>query len=202
MASPSPDRKVHALLPRLTVNRRFMSEFIAADPPCFALGMVEERQRQYGLLALRPGKIIPPEITNAGFRFGHSLLGTSRYEVIHFAFEFYGFETYNVLVNPNNPLVQTVLTTMVESGDYFFFELNANGSVTTFRSEIGQDNLAGLTANLARIRRSTTTEAQYRKAVAAFEKNPQPAGVMLQWVCQDDVEYLDLTKDRLELTPA
>ena len=201
MPSPTPDRQVHSLLPRPTVNRRFMSEFISADPPCFALGMVEERQRQWGLLALRPGKIIPPEISGAGFRFGHSLLGTREYEVIHFAFEFYGFETYNVLVNPNNPLVQKVLTTMVESGDYFFFELNANGSVTTFRSEIGQDNLAGIKTNLARIRRSTTTDAQYRKAVSAFEKNPQPAGVMLHWVCQDDVEYLDLTKDRLELTP-
>ena len=98
MASPTPDRRVHSLLPRLTVNRRFMGEFISADPPCFTLGMVEERQRQYGLLALRPGKIIPPEITGAGFRFGHSLLGTSRYEVIHFAFEFYGFETYNGLL--------------------------------------------------------------------------------------------------------
>ena len=56
----------------------------------------------------------------SGFRFGHSLLGTREYEVLHFAFAFYGFEAYNVLVNPNNPLVQTVLTTMVDSRDYFF----------------------------------------------------------------------------------
>jgi hypothetical protein len=35
-----------------------------------------------------------------------------------------------------------------------------------------------------------------------FEKNPQPAGTLLNWVCRDNVEYLDLTKDRLELTPA
>jgi hypothetical protein len=179
-----------------------MAEFLSADPPCFALGMVEERQRQYGLLALRPDKIIPPEITSTGFRFGHSLLGTSSYEVVHFALAFYGFETYNVLVNPNNPLVQTVLAAMVESGDYFFFALNAHGSVTTFRSEIGQDHLVGLQANMARIRRSTTTDAQYRRAVSAFESNPQPPGVMLQWVCQDDAAYLDLTQDRLELTPA
>ena len=35
--------------------------------------------------------------------------------------EFYGFETYNMLVNPNNRLVKKVLMRMVESGDYFFF---------------------------------------------------------------------------------
>jgi hypothetical protein len=197
-----PDRKVHALLPKLTVHGQFMSEFLAADPPCFALGMVEERKRLCGFLALRPGESIPPEISSAGFRFGHSLLGTTEFEVIHFAFEFYGFATYNVLVNPNNPLVRTVLARMVKSGDYFFFELNSNGRATAFRSEIGQENLAGLKTNRARIQHSTTTDSQYRKAVAAFEKNPQPAGVMLKWVCQDKVEYLDLTKDRLELTPA
>ena len=91
---------------------------------------------------------------------------------------------------------------MVQSGDYFFFELNSNGHATAFRSEIGQENVAGLKTNLARIQHSTTTDSQYRKAVAAVEKNPQPAGVMLTWVCQEKVEYLDLTKDRLELTPA
>jgi len=46
------------LLPTLTVNRPFMRAFLAADPPCFALGMVEERQRQSGFLALRTAEII------------------------------------------------------------------------------------------------------------------------------------------------
>jgi hypothetical protein len=64
--------------------------------------------------------------------------------VIQFAFQFYGFETYNVLVNPNNHLVKRVLITMVESGDYFFFAISPNRSVTAFRSEIGQEKLAGL----------------------------------------------------------
>jgi hypothetical protein len=192
---------VHPLLPRLTVNRQFMSEFIAADTPCFAIGMVEEHKRQCGFLALRPDKVIPPEVSNGGFAFGYSLLGTADFEVIHFAFAFYGFETYNVLLNPNNPLVQAVLTTMVTSGDYFFFELNSNGSATAFRSEIGETNLVGLKTNLPRIQRSTTTDMQYRKAVSQFERNPDPAGTLLHWVCRDKVEYLDLTTDRLDLNP-
>jgi hypothetical protein len=120
---------------------------------------------------------------------------------VHFAFEFYGFQTYNVLVNPNNPIVQTVLATMVESGDYFFFAVS-DGSATAFRSEIGPTDLAGLKTNFPRIRRSATTDAQYRRAVASFGKNPDPPGAMLHWVCRDRDDYLDLTRDRFELAPA
>ena len=192
---------IYPLLPRLTVNRCFMGEFIASPTPCFALGMVEERGRACGFLAVRPDEIIPPGITDAGFRFGHSLLGTTRFEVAHFAFEFYGFKTYNVLVNPNNPLVQRVLTTMVESGDYFFFALDTKSSVTVVRSAIGEEDIAGLSSTLPRIRRSTTTEAQYQRAVAAFEKHPQPPGILLQWVGRNNSDALDLTTDRLDLNP-
>ena len=188
--------------PTLTVNRPFIRAFLAADPPCFALGVVEERQRQSGFLALRPAEIIPQAITNAGFRFGHSLLGTAAFEVMHFAFAFYSFKTYNVLVNPNNPLVRTVLITMVESGDYFFFALNANGTATAFRSDIGQDNLVGLKTNLPRIHQAQTTEAQYRRAVTLFAQHPDPAGALLPWVCRENAAYLGLTTDRLDMTPA
>jgi hypothetical protein len=51
---------------------------------------------------LRPAEVIPPEISGLGFNFGHALLGTTEFEVIQFVFHFYGFETYNNLVNPNN----------------------------------------------------------------------------------------------------
>ena len=149
-----------------------------------------------------PDEVIPSHISNAAFRFGHSLFGSAAFEVVHFAFAFYGFQTYNVLVNPNNPLVQIVLTTMVESGDYFVFVLGLDGGVTTFRSEIGQADLSGLEIPLPRSGGPATTEAQYRKAVAAFEQNPEPPGELLSWVCRDRIDYLDLTRDRLEMTPS
>ena len=193
---------VHRLLPRLRVNGRFIQDFIAAEPPCFALGLVEERKQRCGFLALRPDEAIPPTVCAAGFNFGHSLLGNAAFEVIHFAFEFYGFETYNVLANPNNPMVQTVLSTMIESGDYFFFAISANGNATAFRSEIGQANLAGLKAHLPRVQNSTTTDAQYRQSLSQFAKSPLPAGRLLNWVCRDDVDYLDLTRECLDLSPA
>jgi hypothetical protein len=190
------------LLPVLTVNGSFMREFIDADPPCFALGMVEEQGRQCGCLALRPEEEVPAEVSDVGFNFGHALFGSADFEVIHFAFAFYSFQTYNVLVNPNNPLVQAVLNRMIADGDYFFFALEATGRVTAFRAEIGQETLSQVQANLARIEQSTTTEGQYHRALSAFADNPEPEGILLHWVCRDNLDYLDLTTDRLELTPA
>ena len=70
---------------------------MAEESPCFALGLVEERKQLCGFLALRPAEVIPPEISGLGFNFGHALLGTTEFE---FVFHFYGFETYNMLVNP------------------------------------------------------------------------------------------------------
>jgi hypothetical protein len=178
-----------------------MSDLLAAEPPCFALGLVEERKEQCGFMALRLDEFLPPEISDAGFRFGHSLYGNKDFETVHFCFHFYGFKTYNVQVNPNNRLVMAVLTMMVERGDYFFFAVS-DGSVVTFRSEIGQVDVTRMKTNFPRIQSSTTTDAQYRSAVSFFEKHPDPPGTMLHWVCRDRPEYLDLTKDRLELTPA
>ena len=178
-----------------------MMEFIEAETPCFGIGLVEERNRQYGFLALRPDEVIPSEISAGGFNFGHSLFGNSAMEVVHFAFEFYGFQIYNVLINPNNAVVQAVLARMIEGGDYFFFALDSNSSVTAFRAEIGQEALGGLKANLPRIRSSTTTDRECDLAVERFSKKPDPEGTMRNWVCRDNVEYLDLNKDPLELTP-
>jgi hypothetical protein len=60
-----------------------------------------------------------------------------------------------------------VLSAMVETGDYFFFAIDTDRRGTTaFRSSMGPDSLANLRANMDRIERSTTSEAQYRQATA------------------------------------
>lgn len=201
---PEPKNPVDTIqpLPTLTVNRTFMQAFLDAPTPCFALGLVEERQQQRGLLALRPDTPLPPTSLNGGFRFGHSLLGTASFEVVQFAFEFAGFGTYNVLINPNNPLVQAVLDSLLEQQDYFFFALDADHRVTAFRADIGDDNLVGLKTHGARLAGSTTTLAQYDNALAQFARHPQPKGTLLTWVCRACEEALDLTQDRLTLNPS
>lgn len=179
-----------------------MQAFLAAEPPCLALGMVEERQQLCGMLALRLDEAIPPAIADRGFEFGHALFGNSTVAVLHLVFAFLGFQTYNVLINPNNLVVQAVLRTMLDDGDYFFFALQPQGQVTAFRADIGRDDLAVLRANRARLQASTATEEQYQRVVAAFAAKPDPPGLLLQWVCRDQHAALDLTTDRLLLTPA
>src|SRR5712691_2383732 len=130
--------------------------------------MVKERQRPCGVLALRLDEVIPAAIADGGFHFGHALFGNTTFVVLHFVFAFPGFQTYNVLINLNNPLVQAVLRTMLDDGNYFFFALNAQGHVTAFRADIGREGLAVLRANRARLQSSTTTEEQYQRAVTSF----------------------------------
>ena len=62
-------------------------------------------------------------------------------------------------------------------------------------------NLVGLGDHHAHIMTSTTTEAQYQNALSRFALNPQPDGVLLDWVCRDTLAALDLVNDRLAMNP-
>lgn len=189
------------MLPQLRMNRRFVEDFMAAGAPCFAMGVVEEGRSPCAFLALRPIDEIPPDITHGGFNFGHSVLGTADYEVVHFAFEFYGYRTFNTLINPSDTIAKAVLSMMVEKKEFFFFAINPSGAVTAFKSEIGEYTLDGIMSNLTRLRNSTTTDAQYDAALVAFSDNPRPAGPMLHWICRDEEDYLDLSGEIIELNP-
>jgi hypothetical protein len=45
-------------------------------------------------------------------------------------------------------------------------------------------------------------ETQYLSVVAQFRRQPTPAGQVLNWVCRDKADCLNLTQHRLELSPA
>ena len=38
--------------------------------------------------------------------------------------------------------------------------------------------------------------------MAAFRRQPHPPGRVLEWVGGDDVDYLDISTNRLELVPS
>lgn len=192
---------IHPFLPRLTLNELFVRDLMAANPPCFAMGYVEERGSISGFLTMRPDENIPQASTQQGFRFGHSVLGIGNSQILHFAFEFYGHATYHSLVNPENPIVKSVLTTMVETKDYFFFAINPDQTVTAFRSKLEYSDLAGLKTNKERFKEAGCTPERYEKAFSSFSKNPDPPGQVMEWVCRDNPDYLDLTENRLELNP-
>jgi hypothetical protein len=163
--------------------------------------MVEERQQLCGMLALRLDEALPAAIADRGCEGGHALFGNATVTVLHVVFAFLGFQTYNALINPHNPLVQAVLRTMLDDGDYFFFALTPQGQVTAFRADIGSAGLAVLRANRARLQSSTTTEDQYQQALTSFAAHPDPAGILLQWVCRETVAAVDLTTHRMVVTP-
>ncbi len=161
-------------LPPLTLNRRFVQDFLAQDAPCCALGLSEAHGQPCAVLALRPGVAIPSGITDLGFNLGHTVLGGSDFELIHFAFEFYGFATYNVLLNPSNPQVRTVVSRMLEHGGYFILAMGPQQQVCAFRAKVGAHDLHGLRDHRCRIAHSTTTPAQYRDTLAQFRARPNP----------------------------
>ena len=190
------------MLPQLILNRRFVEDLVAASAPCFAMGVVDDGSATYPFLALRPVDEIPQDVTHGGFNFGHSVLGTSEYEIVHFAFEFYRYRTFNTLVNPSDPVTKTVLAMMIEKKEYFFFAINPSGAVVAFKSEVGEYQLDGIISNLPRLMNSKTTDEQYDAALTKFSDNPRPMGPMLHWVCRKNEKYLDLSDEIIELNPA
>jgi hypothetical protein len=193
---------VFPLLPKLTLNRHFVQHFLAQDAPCFALAMVEERRQLFAGLALRLDVSLPPGISARGLNLGHSLLGSAHFEVLHLTFEFYGFETYHVLLNPNNPVVQAVVASMIDRGGYFILALGREREATAFRADVDPGDLIGWKNHIQRIRQSATTEAHYETALAHFRRRPDPPGRMLDWVCRDHSAGLNPSLDPLELSPA
>ena len=178
-----------------------MQDFLDASKPCCAVSIIEERKQVLPLLALRPGVTLPDHITARGFEFGHSVLGDNDYEIVQFAFEFRGFATYHVLLNPNDPAVCEILRRMVEQRSYFIIAIDPDQHVTTFRADVGETTLTGLIDHLPRLMRSTTCGARYDKVLAQFRRRPEPPGDVLARVCHGDLSYLDPTKDRMELVP-
>ena len=47
----------------------------------------------------------------------------------------------HALFDPHHTLAHAVLTTMMDSGDDFFFALDSGNSTRAFRSELGEGNL-------------------------------------------------------------
>lgn len=193
---------VPQLLPKLTLNRRFVMDFMAQPGACCALGVIEERGRVLPLVAMRPHCTLPLEVTERGFTFGHSILGTSAYEVVHFAFTFRNVGNFNVLLNPSDPVVRDVLKRLVDLGSFFVLAIDPTDAVTAFLADVGEAPLLGLIDHQPRLAGSTTTHAQYNQALAKYRVQPDPPGTMLEWVCLADLGYLNLEGQRLELTPA
>jgi hypothetical protein len=190
------------LLPRLAVNGPFIMAFLSGAGPSCALGMVDERKERFAGLMLRLDVPLPTESAAHGFSLGHAVLGTQHFELLQLSFVFYGFQTYHVLLNPNNPIVQAVVRSMIERGEYFILAIGVDRTATAFRAGVGQGELLGVRENIDRLRASRTTDREYDQALAQFRQFAKPSGQILEWVCRDDVACLDPSLDPLDMSPA
>lgn len=193
---------VHSILPALTMNRLLIQDLMNEEAPCFAMGQVRIKGDTTGFIAVRPQEAVPEMSSQQGFSFGHSVIGLEDSPVLHFAFNFYDHCVYHGLVNPGNPIVQSVLNLMIETGNYMFFSINPDQTATSFGAKLPDKDFVGLKSNLERFKMMSCLPTQYEKNVEAFSRNPSPPGEMLNWVCRDNPEYLDLDGYPMEINPA
>lgn len=194
---------VATLLPKLVLNELFVRDLMAASPPCFAMGLVEQLGNTTGFLAMRPSYNIPRSVTDDGFRFGHSLFGNKANPFLHFAFEFYGHSIHNALIDPTNPIVRTVIQTMIKTQDYFFFAITPDQKAIAFRKDIADNNFLNLKKHFQGLTDLPPyPNNQYDKICSAFAKSPDYEGVLLNWVCRDNPKYLNMQDYRFDLNPA
>ena len=62
-------------LPKLIVDGEFMRDFMMKESPCFALGLVEEREQAVRLFSIATGSSDPARISGLGFNFGYACSG-------------------------------------------------------------------------------------------------------------------------------
>jgi len=81
---------------------------------------------------------------------------------------------------------------MVENEKYLFIVINPSQRAFTFLSDPKQKDLCGLKENIETTKTTMTPDRDYQLMLAAFRQNPEPPGKMLDWVCHDELDYLDL----------
>lgn len=75
--------------------------------------------------------------------------------------------------------------------------------MTTFRNEIDDEVMENFQRDWPRIEASTTTKRQYHQAVSSFiQDDTYPTGSLMHWLELDNLSYLDLRIDCLDLTPS
>lgn len=186
---------------KFVVNLDFMAEFQKSAAPCFALGIVEIDDHPTPVLAIKTKQPLPADVLSGEFEFGHALHGTTDTMLLQFTFQFYGHSGYQTLLNPANPMVQSVISTLVTSGQSVVLISTPGKPNSLFRAGVDHENLAGMREVLAAMPSVTTTDGRYERQVRVFKRNEASSGTMLKWVCRDNLDYLDVQKNPYMMDP-
>ena len=183
----------------LTLNERFLRAFMAAEAPCAALGLVEEAGQAKGFVAARIDERLPMAAAQSGFDVGYELIGTARYPLMHFILNFQSLPPYDILLNPNNPVVRKVVEVMRETAQYFFFLFEA-GSMVAFHRHMDAPSLYWFNTYGGVVNTATTTPEAYERGLQrCIEEERFLHGRLLDWVCREERAALDLQTDRFEV---
>jgi hypothetical protein len=183
----------------LTFNDRFLHAFMDSEPPCAALGLVEQAGQTRGFVAARTNESMPLQAAESGFDFGFELLGNDRYQLIHFILGFPGLQPYDIILNPNNPLVRKVVDVMRETAQYLFFVFE-EGEMTAFHQTMDRQNRDWFNRYGDVVHTASTTPEEYERALRRFKPDDGFLhGKLLDWVCREDMRFLDLRENRHEV---
>lgn len=172
-----------------------------SEPPCAALGLVEQARQSCGFVAVRTNESLPPQAAQAGFDFAFEVLGNDRYQLLHFVLDLPGRQPYDIILNPNNAVVRKVVDVMRETAQYFFFVFGDGGEMTAFREKMSAENLDWFNKYGGVVHTATTTGGQYEKALQRTSTAGRGLlhGRLLHWVCRDDMALLNLQEHRFEM---
>jgi len=186
----------------LTFNEPFLRAFMDSEPPCAALGLVEQAGQARGFVAARINESLPVHAAQAGFDFGFEVLGNDRYQLLHFILDFPGLQPYDLLLNPSNPLVRKVVDVMRATSQYFFFVFE-EGEIAAFHETMSRQNLDWFDRYGDVVHTATTTPEEYERALRRFRPNDGFLhGRLLDWVCRENMAFLDLRENRHEVRRA
>ena len=192
----NPKSNVITLLPSLIFNGTFLESFVNETPSCAALGIVEIRGEKKGFLAINT-EPLADSTTQNGFDLGIQFLGKTDFLTLHLILNFNQDCIFDVLLNLNAEVSKSVLRLWEQTGDYFFFLINNGGGLTAFSQDISSAWYDNKYFDI--IAKAKNSKSQYDKAVKDFKNKNMGHGMFLDYIYQNNIEYLDLEENRFEV---
>ncbi len=81
---------------------------------------------------------------------------------------------------------------MIETGQYIFFSIEPDGTATSFSDKLSEKLFESFKVQAECFNTVSCSHAEYETTVDLFSHNPYPTGELLNWVCRDNPEYLEL----------
>ncbi len=182
----------------LVLNEKFMHEFTAAEPPCFGMGYLEINGEVNGFFALRPVQSINPADCY-DTRFDHSQIQKAHNTISALTFEFGASEdSYDVLLNPESPVIHAVLETMIRTQRSVMLLFNGN-AIASSHMKLAGNNLNVIKKILEAQQGITCSEETYDEIHQILSGDRGVHNILMQWVCRNDMTYLDLSTHRYPL---